>query len=413
MNANIILAHPTGNAFSRNAAIGLARHGALAEFWTCIAWNSASVLNCALPERWRDELSRRAFPSEVSSRIHTRPWRELGRLLSGKLQLDSFTAHERGVFSVDAVYRTLDLHVARRLEKQQSVDAIYAYEDGALNMFKVGQTKGSKRIYDLPIGYWKAARQIQRTEAELRPEWAPTLSAMLDSDEKLQRKDDELRLANEIIVASSFTRQTLALAPQPTAKIRMVPYGAPVPVQEPHARSQGKLKVLFVGILSQRKGIAYLFDAVRQMKGAVDLTLVGKPPVMCPALENELKVHRWIPSLPHYRILDEMDAHDVLVFPSLFEGFGLVLLEALSRGVPVITTPHTAGPDIITEGVDGFIVPIRSSHAIVEKLELLDRDRVRLRTMSQAALETARRCTWESYRSGIVDAVEHCLMDRN
>jgi glycosyltransferase involved in cell wall biosynthesis len=53
---------------------------------------------------------------------------------------------------------------------------------------------------------------------------------------------------------------------------------------------------------------------------------------------------------PHFRIhevLREMQRHDVLVFPSLFEGFGLVIVEAMSQGLPVITTSHTAGPDII------------------------------------------------------------------
>jgi len=66
-----------------------------------------------------------------------------------------------------------------------------------------------------------------------------------------------------------------------------------------------------------------------------------------------------------------MAAHDVFVFPSLFEGFGLVLLEAMAMGLPVITTPHTAGPDLIREGMEGFIVPIRHSTAIAERLEQL------------------------------------------
>ncbi len=104
-----------------------------------------------------------------------------------------------------------------------------------------------------------------------------------------------------------------------------------------------------------------------------------------------------------------MRAHDVLVFPSLFEGFGLVVTEALSQGTPVITTPHTCGPDVLTDGEDGFIVPIRDAQAIAEKLELLHRDRERLAAMSIAARKKAETLTWESYRRGIVAVVRETL----
>ena len=99
----------------------------------------------------------------------------------------------------------------------------------------------------------------------------------------------------------------------------------------------------------------------------------------------------------------------MLVFPSLFEGFGLVVTEALSQGLPVITTSHTCGPDVLTEGQDGFIVPIRDPQAIAEKLELLHRDRERLRAMSEAARKKAETLTWESYRQGVVAVVRETL----
>ena len=139
----------------------------------------------------------------------------------------------------------------------------------------------------------------------------------------------------------------------------------------------------------------------------MELSLIGrKPKVDCRSLDMALSRHRWVDSLPHDKILAEMRQHDVFVFPSLFEGFGLVITEALSQGLPVITTPHTCGPDILTEGQDGFIVPIRDSQAIAEKLELLHRDRDCLAAMSIAAVATARRVTWEGYRERLVEAVK-------
>jgi glycosyltransferase involved in cell wall biosynthesis len=90
------------------------------------------------------------------------------------------------------------------------------------------------------------------------------------------------------------------------------------------------------------------------------------------------------------------------VLPSLHEGFGLVLGEAMAQGLVVIATAHSAAPDLIDEGVDGFIIPIRSSDAIVEKLELLLREPARLREMKQTARRKAATHSWETYRYALV-----------
>mgnify|MGYP000483547784 CR=1 FL=1 len=119
-----------------------------------------------------------------------------------------------------------------------------------------------------------------------------------------------------------------------------------------------------------------------------------------------LETHRWIASLPHRGVLAEMRRHDVLAFPSLFEGFGLVILEAMSQGLPVITTPHTAGPDVIEDGRDGFLVPIRAPTAIAEKLELLHHDREKLAEMSRAAMKKAAQFTWDNYGQSILETIQ-------
>jgi glycosyltransferase involved in cell wall biosynthesis len=100
-----------------------------------------------------------------------------------------------------------------------------------------------------------------------------------------------------------------------------------------------------------------------------------------------------------------MSAHDVMVFPSLFEGFGLVILEAMSQGLPVITTPHTAGPDLIEDGKDGFIVPIRSAESIARRLDQLASDPALLAAMSDAARETAASLAWRRYHEALVSVI--------
>ena len=107
-----------------------------------------------------------------------------------------------------------------------------------------------------------------------------------------------------------------------------------------------------------------------------------------------------------WRVL--LSAH-VLVLPSLFEGFGLVILEAMAQGTPVITTDHTAGPDVIQNEVDGFIIPIRSATAIAEKLDTLARDPERLMAMKLAAKRKAMLWSWEIYRQRLLEVARDVI----
>ena len=152
-------------------------------------------------------------------------------------------------------------------------------------------------------------------------------------------------------------------------------------------------------VSSQRKGLSYLFEAADYLKDKIELTVIGSRVADCAPLDEALQKYRYIPSLPHYEILKQMDKHDVFVFPSLFEGFGLVILEAMARGIPVITTTHTAGPDVITDSEDGYIIPIRSAQAIIEKLELLANDSDLLNRLKIAALAKAKLFSWVKYQN--------------
>lgn len=405
----VLLSHPTGNVNVRQAALALAETNHLAEFWTCLHWDPDSPAGRWLPGRLRELLERRILPPAVRARTRIDPWWEAARLASSKFGLATLARHEHGVFSVDAVYRQFDARVARRLrtESIDSLRAVYAYEDGALETFAAARERGLACVYDLPIGYWRAAQRIYREEAEREPAWAATIEGARDSDEKLARKEREIAGADLVIVASQFTARTLPEGGDWKARVEIIPYGAPPVIA---ARLQptppGRLRALFVGALTQRKGLSYALEAVRQCGDRVELTLIGaRPTATCAALDDALGRHRWIPDLSPAEVLDEMRRHDVLLFPSLCEGFGLVILEALSCGLPVIATPHTGAPDVMTDGVEGFIVPIRSASAIAEKLEMLLTSRAQLEAMKEAAAVRAGALTWERYRASIARIV--------
>ena len=411
MTPKILLAHPTGNTFSRAAARAFLEAGWLQEFHTCVCWNPSSLLARLLPASLAPQLSRRSFADVPLPLQYSHPWRELLRLSGVSRHLPWLGRHEYGPLSIDSIYRSFDRQVAARLPALTSLKALYAYEDGALHTFQAAERLGLRRIYDLPIGYWRSAHRIFQEERELQPEWACTLTGLADSRAKLERKDQELQLADQVVVPSEFVRSTLLEHGVTAAPIAVVPFGSPQPLAvPPHPCSTGPLRVLYVGSLGQRKGLSYALNAVMELGSQVTLTLIGRPTVPgCKPLEEALERHRWIETLPHAQILEQMRQHDVLLFPTLFDGFGLVITEALSQGLPVITTTNSGAPECIRDGVEGFIVPIRNPQAIAERLQQLVDNPGKLDAMRRACLRRAAELSWACYEQELCRVIGQAL----
>jgi glycosyltransferase involved in cell wall biosynthesis len=401
----ILISHPTGNQNVRNAVAGLAGQQMLAEFWTTVAWNSQSVLNRMLPSKLRIMLERRCYSEIPKERVRCVPSREMIRLGAGLTGLTRVLAAEEGPFSIIGVYRHFDGKVARRLASLRP-DAVYCYEGGALQTFREARRLGITTIYEQASCYWYWVHDLLRQEAERSPDFAALLPNLADSDEHLRWKDEELSLADYVFVASEHVRRTLAGAVA-DEKIRVVNYGAPQVRRRNRMAIDAAqpLRVLFVGALVQHKGIGYLLDAADRLGAQVELTLVGRRFQPNSRVDDACRRWRWFETLSHTQVLDIMMESDVLVLPSLGEGFGLVAAEALSCGLPAIVTPNVGASDLIHDGCEGFVVPVCSTDAIAEHLFALHRDRALLARMSRQAQATAAENFWGSYRTKFIDAL--------
>lgn len=406
----LLVSHPTLNANAKNLVVGLLKNKQLFKLFTAIAIFPGQLLYKLGNNPKLKDLKRRSLDKTWHPYTQSKSFFEFGRLITSKFNLSSLTTHEKGYFCIDRVYQKHDIWVANNLAqaKKQGLTGVYAYEDGALATFKKAKQLGLYCIYDLPIGYWKSARLLMQKEFDINPDWASTLTGFNDSPEKLDKKDQELALADVIFVASSFTKKTLEEYSGKLPEIKVIPYGFP---EVKHKKTylpliDRKLKVLFIGGLSQRKGLSYLFEAIEGMENKVELTIVGHKAVPnCNALNVALEKHNWIPSLSHDQVLDCMREHDVFVFPSLFEGFGLVITEAMSQGIPVITTERTAGPDLIKDGKDGWIVSAGSSIAIKEVItQILEKPEL-LEQLGLAAQNKAQTRPWAVYGQEMADAI--------
>jgi glycosyltransferase involved in cell wall biosynthesis len=407
----VIVSHPTGNANVSAVVSALYEAELLEAFFTCIVWRPESKLAKMMPGGLKAMLQRRARVQLPPELVHTRPAREMLRNLYIRAGKKHLIASEKHPLSIDGVYRDLDRFVAASLKKFPAAKAVYAYEDGALHHFRRAHELGLHCIYDLPIGYWRANRKISSEEAENQPAWKGTLNALSDSDAKCALKDEELALADTVVVPSTFVKSTLGTYPGGKSRVVVNPFGVPANVAAPREVTDRDkpLRVLYVGSLTQRKGIAYLFEAIAKAGKAVTLTVIGRKVGQSAALDEACARHRWVPSLPHSEILAEMRQHDVFVFPSLFEGLALVQGEALSQGLSVITTPNSGGADILRDGLDGFIVPIRDPEAIAARLLQFHDDRELLKRMSDSALEQARNLDWRACKDRTVAAVRQAI----
>lgn len=402
----ILVSHPTGNQVSRHAAAAFAEVGRVAGFVT-----SLHVADDRAPWRWlpdslRREAARRNF-TEVGATVYpVAAVREATRLLAPRLGWKSVTEHERGWACVDQVYRAVDLAAAGLVARMPKLEAVYTYEDGALETFRAAKKHGVRCVYELPIGYWREHHSCNAQESQRRPDWAHTWSALADSSEKLVRKDEELALADLIVVASDFTRKSLRSYAGRLPPVVVIPYGCPPPIL-PEQREwslDGPLKLLFVGGLSQRKGIADVIDAVSALKGKVEISIIGLGPGRN-TIERLCPRAKLLGSMPHGQVLDQMRRHDVLMFPSLFEGFGLVITEAMAQGMVVVASDRTGLREVADEQCS-FCVPAGSVEAMVTALEKLVSQRALLPDMGRVALQQAASWQWSHYQQRLRDVLQ-------
>lgn len=261
-----------------------------------------------------------------------------------------------------------------------------------------------------------SVRRILTAELERHPDCA---SSLLQEWELSLPEDDygrlieETRMARRWLVASTFTKSTLVENGIPAAQVHVIPYGVDLKRFRPPQStpiSNGPLRLLFVGRINQRKGIKYLIEALQLLPGKqVELTICGRVVDdlrLFEPLGNRVVIR---PSVSSEELVAAYQAADLFVLPSVAEGFAQVLLESLACGLPVLSTTATAAPDLVTEGVDGFVVAPGNARAIAERIGWALDHRRDLRSMRAEARRKAQRFTWKAFRQGVNDVVSLAL----
>jgi hypothetical protein len=250
----------------------------------------------------------------------------------------------------------------------------------------------------------RTEEEIVLQEAERWPGWVDSEGPMPTS--YWQRIEAEWKLADVVRVPSEWSRQALLRQGVPPQKIIVAPLSielADNQVREP-VNPEGPLKVLWLGNIVLRKGIAYLVEAARALaRHKVQFLLAGPlaiSPQVVKTFPSNIKVLGRVTrdQLAHYYL----QSH-VFVFPTLSDGFGVTQLEAMAHALPVITTPNCA--NVVDHEVDGLIIPPRDSRALADAIARLDNDRTLLRALSANALQTVQKYKTPSDARAIQDII--------
>jgi glycosyltransferase involved in cell wall biosynthesis len=319
-----------------------------------------------------------------------------------------------------SVVSWLDHRQARAFDRGVSrvvhpgMDAVIGYQGTSVETFAIAGKKRVPRVLDYPIAHYEETERLLSEELKLVPAYAGTMQGATIETWRKRRYAREIAVAERIIMVSSYHQRTFEEAGIEPERLFMAHFGVDLERFSPGDRLQGgsenrPFRVLFCGQITQRKGISYLVDAFEKAElEQAELVFAGRP-VGSPHPWIDRARVRHVGALARPQLVDIYRNADVIVLPSLIEGFPSTPLEGMACGLPAIVSEHTFGRDVIEDGIDGWVTPIRDSDAIAARLrQLYESPDLRLR-MGEAARRKAESFSWSQYgeavRSGIASLV--------
>lgn len=387
---NVLVVHP-GTQHSFRLAAELARRQVLGGFYTGTAFLAGGWIDRAsrwMPTKWRRKLANRRLPEVRAECLHTQPITEataLWRLRRGGN--DQQVWHQRA----EKFQRAIPEGAL------SAASAAVGFDTSSWILAERCRRLAVPFILDQSIGHPDSKLPLYALARQQYPAWNDGIDERRPEVRAAERQEHDI--ATRVVSASSFTSKSLVENGVDPAKIRVISYGVDLErfAVQPRPASR-PTRFIFVGFVNARKGVPLLLDAWRKIGGAgAELWLVGRVSPAVQPLLPDLPGVRYFGAVPHEEVGRLMQQCDVLVFPSYFEGFGLVLLEAMACGLPIITTTATAGPDLAAEGESGWIFEPGALDQLAAAMTNCLEHPAQVAEMGRLARATAERFTWSNY----------------
>jgi alpha-maltose-1-phosphate synthase len=292
--------------------------------------------------------------------------------------------------------RSMDAHVASRMP---ACDVFVALSGAGLRSGRAARQRGSRYVCDRGSCHIRTQDQLLREEHE---RWGLAFDGI--DPRVIETEEAEYEEADCITVPSDFALSTFVARGVPAARLRRLPYGVDLTRFHPTAQpAAGGFDVLFVGGLTLQKGLPYLLQAFAKLEHPnKSLTLAGSAD---PEVVARLKAVglwgdrvRWLGHVAQPKLKDLMSRSHVLVLPSVQDGFGMVMAQAMACGCPVIATQNTGAVDLLTDGQEGFVVPVRDAQALVTQMQCLaDEPELRQHMAEKSLLRVRQIGGWQDY----------------
>lgn len=279
----------------------------------------------------------------------------------------------------------VDLHDRHMLKRLPECDVFVALSGSGQVVGEVVQKRGGAYICErgsshIAYGDDLMVEEFARWGAETKR----------TSERFIAREEVEYAQADRVVVPSSFVKRSFIERGVPEDKIIVNGYGADLSrFNKVGSPSTDQFVVLFVGGVRFRKGIPYLLEAFRALRHPNKvLKIAGSvlPEIRAYLETAPLENVEFLGIVPNVELPKLMSQAHVMVLPSVEEGMALVQAEALACGCPVIASRNTGGEDLFSDGVEGFIVPIRDPQSITDRLQQLADDPDLRERMSQAGM---------------------------
>ena len=324
------------------------------------------------------------------SKVETFPWLHIPEYLLHRSGLDwPWATDHLGYANALAFDRWTD----RRIP---ACDALIAISGAALLTGRQVQQRGGFFICDRGSTHQRFQQEIIAEEFRL---WG--VERAVSDPRDTAREEKIYEQADAITVPSTAAARSFGAMGVPAEKVHVIPYGVRLEDFYPTAEPESdRFDVLFAGAAGLRKGVPYLLQAFARVRHPHKrLRIAG---AILPDLKAVLgrlpQEHvEFLGVVPQPRLRDLMSASQALVLPSIEEGLALVQAQAMACGCPVICSTNTGGEDLFTNGVEGFIVPVRDPAALAARMQQLADPEVQ-QTMGAAALRRVRSLGgWSDY----------------
>jgi glycosyltransferase involved in cell wall biosynthesis len=222
-----------------------------------------------------------------------------------------------------------------------------------------------------------------------------------------------------VIAPSEFSKKILCKAFKLVEdKVRVIPHGVDIARFSIKEKKSEGIRLLFVGGLEERKGVRYLIEALASVistYGTIELILVGsgaqevelRELVKKMNLEKSIKFAGYVDGWSD-KIVEYYHSADIFVFPSLTEGFGMALVEAMACGLPVIATNTTAIPEVV--GDAGILVKPRSPEALADAINRLVGDKKLRRDLGRKGRRRVEeKFTWDKVAIKAIELYEEIV----